>query len=836
MSDRRTLDTLLREAGITSDFLDTYAPQPRPPLRPPRRPLDAPSNTPRDGEYGYRAPGPPLTDTDRAYNMAGAMGSLAPGAMPWVGHRASDAPAMAQASGEALAEVTSVPMLIRSADAARRSYEGFRSGDPARGFDYAAEAVTEPAVAGLFGAGAARLLAPARRMRDLTAREPAPPQDVTPHAWEQFGTNPDGIRVYHGSPHAFDRFDAAKIGTGEGHQSFGHGLYFAENPRVGEVYRDQLAGPEGYLYEVRIDAAPGEFLDISLPLSQQSPYVRQRIQHANKPQQIAFGEGMGVWVLPDGVTRIYETPRMFGGPSRFEMHAFGRRLGTYDSLDDAVRDAGPGITNPAGGDAMMAFGHGQRASDSLRRLGVAGVRYPDAGSRGVNAENPTYNYVLFDPDRATITNRAGGPPAPSPPPLDLSPSARMARAREMGFDVDTPLYHGTDRDVGSFDLARAGERPMRRHINRIATLAREGWDDPILLENNGAGIYDGSHRLAAAIARGDDTVRVMRESAAPPAPRDDAPNALAQNLARSLLDDAGGDAERAIEMTLDPAHATNRAMEAARNILAAQHPNPNRAPFPAPLPPRATDAEIQARMAGARRQSRAAILRGERLDRDMSRRFEEGAGRGVGSNAAPSLQMVAERPDMRAYQFAAADGEQYRVVIRQAPDGEWGVTFQAASGEPWVHRGDSATGKAVDVYRNVIAAIQSDARTFGAQRYTLGGLDDEFRRLHRSLAERAGRLGEIPNGYAMRADDLGQVVLERSAPDGEPQAPPIGGTPKARRGSLFAAFDPAKRDSNDLLAGLAPVGVGAAFAAHQGTPRSQGRVRPPIRRPARAQR
>jgi hypothetical protein len=44
--------------------------------------------------------------------------------------------------------------------------------------------------------------------------------------------NSQGIRAYHGSPHDFDRFDLNKIGTGEGAQAYGHGLYFAENEGV----------------------------------------------------------------------------------------------------------------------------------------------------------------------------------------------------------------------------------------------------------------------------------------------------------------------------------------------------------------------------------------------------------------------------------------------------------------------------------------------------------------------------------------------------------------------------------------------------------------------------
>ena len=50
-----------------------------------------------------------------------------------------------------------------------------------------------------------------------------------------------GLTVYHGTPHDFDKFDINKIGTGEGNQAFGHGLYFAENEDVAKGYQDKLA-------------------------------------------------------------------------------------------------------------------------------------------------------------------------------------------------------------------------------------------------------------------------------------------------------------------------------------------------------------------------------------------------------------------------------------------------------------------------------------------------------------------------------------------------------------------------------------------------------------------
>jgi len=49
------------------------------------------------------------------------------------------------------------------------------------------------------------------------------------------------LNAWHGSPHRFDRFSMSQIGTGEGAQAYGHGLYFAENPDVARSYKDVLA-------------------------------------------------------------------------------------------------------------------------------------------------------------------------------------------------------------------------------------------------------------------------------------------------------------------------------------------------------------------------------------------------------------------------------------------------------------------------------------------------------------------------------------------------------------------------------------------------------------------
>lgn len=57
------------------------------------------------------------------------------------------------------------------------------------------------------------------------------------------GESTPPFRGFHSSPHQFDRFDSAYIGTGEGAQVRGQGLYVAENPETAAAYRESLARP-----------------------------------------------------------------------------------------------------------------------------------------------------------------------------------------------------------------------------------------------------------------------------------------------------------------------------------------------------------------------------------------------------------------------------------------------------------------------------------------------------------------------------------------------------------------------------------------------------------------
>jgi hypothetical protein len=74
------------------------------------------------------------------------------------------------------------------------------------------------------------------------------------------------LTVWHGSPHRFPpternplgEFDASKIGTGEGAQVYGHGLYTAEAPAVATEYKNQLGTQMKYKGEQFYDPIVGK--------------------------------------------------------------------------------------------------------------------------------------------------------------------------------------------------------------------------------------------------------------------------------------------------------------------------------------------------------------------------------------------------------------------------------------------------------------------------------------------------------------------------------------------------------------------------------------------------
>lgn len=275
---------------------------------------------------------------------------------------------------------------------------------------------------------------------------------------------PTGIRAYHGSPHDFDKFDLSKIGTGEGAQAYGHGLYFADNEGVAKSYRDALSGngldlssvgqsakvhlasaagdidaaiskarsrgdadavadlldvksrprgAPGRMYEVNINADPAHFLDWDKPIDQQPPLVREALEKTgalSNPDQFH-----APYQLADGTWRVSNAPTTLVIPDGRPVYAGYHDSRAYTTEAEARAAAermqadvvarNPMTGNDAYENLRKSIGGKPAATDALRQHGVAGVRYLDGGSRA--AGDGSRNYVVFDPVTIEIMRKYG---------------------------------------------------------------------------------------------------------------------------------------------------------------------------------------------------------------------------------------------------------------------------------------------------------------------------------------------------------------------------------------------------------------------------------------------
>lgn len=230
-----------------------------------------------------------------------------------------------------------------------------------------------------------------------------------------------GIRAYHGSPYDFEKFDASKIGTGEGAQAYGHGLYFAENKGVAESYRQSNTTiPQEVKDALKtVDALGFDSNSQALQAIRQHPDWVSRWD-ANYPENAAAIDTLNQYV-GHRHARTYEVS-INAHPDEFlnwdaplseqpanvqklaaELDAsgqFGRPLSSFNATGKDVADramAGPNLVKT-----------GSMQAERLQAAGIKGIRYKDAGSR--RTEGGTHNYVVFDPQIVDIEKkyRRGG--------------------------------------------------------------------------------------------------------------------------------------------------------------------------------------------------------------------------------------------------------------------------------------------------------------------------------------------------------------------------------------------------------------------------------------------
>ncbi|WBT40178.1 hypothetical protein [Hyphomicrobium sp. DMF-1] len=288
-----------------------------------------------------------------------------------------------------------------------------------------------------------------------------------------------GIRAYHGSPHDFDKFDISKIGTGEGAQAYGHGLYFAENEGVARSYRDALGSPVRQMKPAR----SSDEEQVQQALSQ---YVRDlgdggwddlvNLRHAVvndiekdrlPPSALdTFDKMVQDGWLPDTLNngRMYEVninaqPEQFldwdaplydqGEPVRNAMEQFRTVPGAQDlwSIRGHLRTDLPGSS--AVNHLAKLLGGPEHVSSKLKDAGVPGVRYRDAGSRWngqTRYDDPTRNYVVFDDSLIDIMRKYANPPEAGLPSL-------------LGQSQQDTQLASADPQYDAYDLLQQMRRP-----------------------------------------------------------------------------------------------------------------------------------------------------------------------------------------------------------------------------------------------------------------------------------------------------------------------------------------------------------------------------------------
>ena len=256
-----------------------------------------------------------------------------------------------------------------------------------------------------------------------------------------------GAIVWHGSPHKFDKFDSSKIGTGEGAQAYGHGLYLAENPSVATEYRRTLSAgiPDVFVNGKRVAGSPLNSAANRIAMSKDAitkddlaAHFAQRIQELSsssdplakaglneaKKALATLGKAKDVAVKYDGTAgQLYkvdlpdehiakmldwdkplsqQTPDVqkllepLGYSSKAQVSQYDDDL--LAALNGSSTSPLQKIHDPMGSDIARGGGlFDSKAqidkANRLRELGIPGIRYLDGGSRG--AGGGTSNFVVF---------------------------------------------------------------------------------------------------------------------------------------------------------------------------------------------------------------------------------------------------------------------------------------------------------------------------------------------------------------------------------------------------------------------------------------------------------
>jgi hypothetical protein len=209
------------------------------------------------------------------------------------------------------------------------------------------------------------------------------------------------LDVYHGTPHKFDKFDASKIGTGEGAQVYGYGLYFAENPAVAQGYKDTLAYKS---FDLQPEA---EKLGLNLAAGTRGEFIRQ--VKANKPPEVLARQLQNANIaardLPqEKLTELFRAYQDKGGGNLYKADLPDKQIAKMLDYDKHLSEQPLEVQNillPYQKEIGSSFGTGEQTlkaiaferrmkglddspaavAKQLQEMGIPGIKYLDQQSK-----------------------------------------------------------------------------------------------------------------------------------------------------------------------------------------------------------------------------------------------------------------------------------------------------------------------------------------------------------------------------------------------------------------------------------------------------------------------
>jgi len=247
-----------------------------------------------------------------------------------------------------------------------------------------------------------------------------------------------GATAYHGTPHNIrGQFDISKVGTGEGAQAYGHGMYFAEAPEVAKQYATDrsyvgkvMAGtPDNTPWDAQRIAQDTLNVHGDNAIAQLEKTLKNN-SFLKNPQQVENNKQLqdAIDILKTNqlqpVGNLYKVdipdeyiPNMLDWDKPLKeqenvLKAIRSQIKDADllkSFDYNVEHGMSGANAYKNWVNLNWAGKGQRgyktdkdASEALNALGIKGIRYEDAGSRG---KGGTSNFVVFDPKDVKILEK-----------------------------------------------------------------------------------------------------------------------------------------------------------------------------------------------------------------------------------------------------------------------------------------------------------------------------------------------------------------------------------------------------------------------------------------------